>query len=114
MSNFVSFIFGTCSGIYIAQNYDIPDIKIATDKRGFEYLKDYREIDIIKITSSPLIKKNIIKFLYSIIIILFSIIKSIYLLLIKRPSIVIGMGGYSSFPICIAASILKIKFIYTV
>ena len=32
MSNFVSFIFGTCSGIYIAQNYDIPDIKIATDK----------------------------------------------------------------------------------
>ena len=86
-------------------------VKIATDKRGFEYLKDYREIDIIKITSSPLIKKNIIKFLYSIIIILFSIIKSIYLLLIKRPSIVIGMGGYSSFPICIAASILKIKFI---
>ena len=37
-------------------------VKIATDKRGFEYLKDYREIDIIKITSSPLIKKNIIKF----------------------------------------------------
>ena len=29
MSNFMSFILGTCSGIYVAQNYDIPDIKIA-------------------------------------------------------------------------------------
>ena len=86
-------------------------VKIVTDKRGFEFLKDYREIEIIKIPSSPLIKKNILKFLYSTIVILFSIIKSFHLLLIKRPSIVIGMGGYSSFPICIAASILKIKFI---
>ena len=38
MSNFVSFIFGTCSGIFLAQNYDIPDIKIAADKI-FYYLK---------------------------------------------------------------------------
>ena len=30
-------------------------------------------------------------------------------LLFNRPSIVFGMGGYSSFPICIAASILRIK-----
>lgn len=32
MSNFVSFVFGTCSGIFLAQNYDIPDIKIFTSK----------------------------------------------------------------------------------
>ena len=32
MSNFVSFVFGACSGVYVAQNYDIPDIKIAADK----------------------------------------------------------------------------------
>jgi len=29
----------------------------------------------------------------------------------NRPKLVFGMGGYSSFPICIAATILKIKFI---
>ena len=29
----------------------------------------------------------------------------------KKPKIIFGMGGYASFPICIAASILKIKFI---
>ena len=32
-------------------------------------------------------------------------------LIINRPSIVIGMGGYSSFSICLAASLLRIKFI---
>ena len=32
-------------------------------------------------------------------------------LLFNRPSIVFGMGGYSSFPVCIAATILRIKFV---
>ena len=40
-----------------------------------------------------------------------SIVKSLIFLLLNRPSLVFGMGGYSSFPVCIAASILKIKFI---
>ena len=31
--------------------------------------------------------------------------------MLNRPTIIFGMGGYSSFPICIAATILKIKFI---
>ena len=38
MSNLFSFIMGTCSGVYLAQNYDIPDIKILTDKI-LNYLK---------------------------------------------------------------------------
>jgi len=38
MSNFISFVMGTCSGIFLAQNYDIPDIKIVTDKI-VDYLK---------------------------------------------------------------------------
>ena len=32
-------------------------------------------------------------------------------LFFNRPSIIFGMGGYSSFPVCVAAYILKIKFI---
>ena len=31
--------------------------------------------------------------------------------MIIKPKIIFGMGGYSSFPICVAASILRIKFI---
>jgi UDP-N-acetylglucosamine--N-acetylmuramyl-(pentapeptide) pyrophosphoryl-undecaprenol N-acetylglucosamine transferase len=87
------------------------NVKLITDNRGFNYLKDYGHLDIIKISSSPLIKKNPFNFLFSIAIILFSIFKSIIFLLFNRPSIIFGMGGYSSFPICIAAAILRIKFV---
>ena len=37
--------------------------------------------------------------------------KSFLFLLFNRPLIIFGTGGYASFPICIAASILKIKFV---
>ena len=43
--------------------------------------------------------------------ILYSIFKSLFFLITNRPKIIFGMGGYASFPICIAASILRIKFI---
>ena len=41
-------------------------VKLTTDKRGFKYLKDYKNLDLVIIPSSPLIKKTILKFLVSI------------------------------------------------
>ena len=86
-------------------------VKLTSDKRGSIYLKDYNDLNIVKISSTPLIKKNIFKIFYSFLIISFSIIKSLLILIFDRPSIILGMGGYSSFPICFAAIILRIKFI---
>jgi len=86
-------------------------VKLTSDKRGLSYLKDYKRFNLISIPSTPLIKNNIFNFLSSIIAIVFSTIKSFFLLLFQRPAIVFGMGGYSSFPVCIAASILRIKFV---
>ena len=63
------------------------------------------------IPSSPLIKNNFLKLLFSILTNLFSLLKSLFFLFKEKPLIVFGMGGYSSFPVCIAASILRIKFI---
>ncbi len=90
------------------KNYNV---KLTTDKRGLKFLKDYKNLKLVMISASPLIKKNIFKFFFSLFIIIFSIIKSLFFLFFNRPSIIIGMGGYSSFPICIAASILRIKFV---
>ena len=86
-------------------------VKLTVDERGRNYLKDYDDLDLINIPSSPLIKNNIFKFLLSILTNLFSLLKSLLFLFNNKPLIVFGMGGYSSFPICIAASILRIKFI---
>ena len=86
-------------------------VKLTTDERGLKYLKNFENLEIIKISSSPLNKKNIFKFVLSICIIILAIIKSLIYLILNRPSIIFGMGGYSSFPICLAASILRIRFI---
>ena len=93
---------------FTKNNYNV---KLTIDKRGLKYLTNYEHLNLIKIPASPLIKKNFVKFLFSIATISFSIISSLTLLLLNRPSIVFGMGGYSSFPICIAASMLRIKFV---
>jgi UDP-N-acetylglucosamine--N-acetylmuramyl-(pentapeptide) pyrophosphoryl-undecaprenol N-acetylglucosamine transferase len=93
---------------FIKNNYNV---KLTTDKRGLNYLNEYQNLNLKKIPSSPLNKKNILTFSISIFKILFSILNSIIFLIFNRPSIVFGMGGYSSFPVCIAAIILKIKFV---
>ena len=86
-------------------------VKLTVDERGRKYLKDYDNLDLTIIPSSPLIKNNIFKLLFSILTNLFSLLKSLLFLLKNRPHIIFGMGGYSSFPICTAALILRIKFI---
>jgi len=37
-------------------------VKLTTDKRGFKYLKDYKNLDLVIIPSSPLIKKQFLSF----------------------------------------------------
>ena len=93
---------------FIRNNYIV---KLTTDIRGFNYLKDYKDLDLTKISSSPLNKKNLLELLFSIAVISFSVLRSIIFLLFNRPSIVFGVGGYSSFPVCIAAAILRINFV---
>ena len=53
----------------------------------------------------------ILEILKSTILIFLSILRSIIFLTFNRPSIIFGMGGYASFPICVAATVLKIKFV---
>ena len=90
------------------KNYSV---ELTSDSRGLTYLKKHKDLKLVQIPASPVIKKNFFKYLFSITTIIYSIIKSLWLLLLNRPSIIFGMGGYSSFPICIAASILRIKFV---
>ena len=87
------------------------DIELVTDKRGLKFLERFKDLKIVTLPSSPFLTRNIFTIFFSSIFIFFSIIRSLYFLIFNRPSIIFGMGGYSSFPICIAAKILKIRFI---
>ena len=57
---------------FIKNNYNVT---LTIDNRGVKYLKKYENLDLIKIPSSPLIKKNIFKFLFSLFIVFFFNIK---------------------------------------
>ena len=92
----------------IKKNYSV---KIITDKRGYKFFKEIDKNKILVFPSSPLIKKNIVLLIFSFLLILYSILRSLLFLLYNRPNIIFGMGGYASFPICIAAAILRIKFV---
>ena len=93
---------------FINKNYNV---RLTTDKRGLRFLKETDNVNIIIISSSPLSKNNIFKLLFSIIKIFYATIKSFLFLILNRPNLIFGMGGYSSFPVCIAAFFLKIKFV---
>ena len=90
------------------KNYQI---ELITDKRGQTYLKEYKNFKISELPSSPIISNNILTFFSSSLFILYSIMRAIIFLLNNRPEIVFGMGGYSSFPLCVAAGILRIDLI---
>lgn len=87
------------------------DVQLVTDKRGKKYTEQFKNFKITVLPSSPFVSKNIFMIFLSSIIIFYSIIRSLLFLVFNRPNIIFGMGGYASFPICIAASILRIKFI---
>ena len=44
MVNFPSFLLGTFAGVYIAQNYDVPDAKKLADE-FLDYLKSIEKKD---------------------------------------------------------------------
>ena len=86
-------------------------VEIFTDERGFKYLENDRNIKVKKIISTRVFDKNFFYVLGGIIKLLFSIISSFKLLIEHKPKIIIGMGGYSSFAVCIAGFFLNIPIL---
>ena len=97
----------------LAKNFIKHDylVEIITDKRGIKYLDKNKDIKFILNNSATIFKKNIISLFISVLIIFFSYLKSLVILYKAKPTVVFGMGGHASFPVCIAAKTLNIPFI---
>ncbi len=93
---------------FLKKNYKI---EIITDKRGSKYIYNNENIDLNIINSGTIFSKNIFKIFTGFIKVIYSFFVSIFLLIKKRPKLIIGMGGYSSFPLCLAGYILKVPII---
>ena len=81
---------------------------ITTDKRGLKFIDEKYFQKTFLINSSTLNKKNI---LVSILKIILAIFNSLFFLIKKKPKFIFGMGGYASFPVCLAGVILRIPFV---
>ena len=84
------------------------NLQIVSDRRGHKFLPENINTKVKIIDSGTIFKKNILLAILGILKIISALIISIYYLIFSRPKLIIGMGGYSSFPICVAGFILRI------
>ena len=87
------------------------DISVAIDTRGLKFLKNHNNLKIKLINSSTIFKKGPIKVIISIFQITSALVISMIFLFRNKPKLIFGMGGYASFPICLAAKLMGINFI---
>jgi UDP-N-acetylglucosamine--N-acetylmuramyl-(pentapeptide) pyrophosphoryl-undecaprenol N-acetylglucosamine transferase len=87
------------------------DVEIITDYRARKFINNINliKINFIKINSPT--GKNGLNYFYSLYLIFFSFLYSLYYIFKKKPDLVIGSGGYASFPVLLAARFLNKKFI---
>ena len=86
-------------------------VQIFTDERGLKYFRYDKNLKVKKIISSRVFSKNIFYFFTGILKIFISIFSSLKLLIELKPKIIIGMGGYSSFAVCLSGFILRIPIL---
>ena len=87
------------------------NVDLITDYRAKRFINNLnlRNITFINV-QTPTGKKGL-GLIYSLFLIFFSFLYSVSFLLFKKPQLIIGSGGYASFPVLLAAKLLKKKFV---
>jgi len=86
-------------------------ILLVTDQRGKNFVDKYSKHESIIIKMSSPTKKNFFKKIFSYMIIFFAILKSILIIIREKPDLIIGFGGYVSFPISFTSKFFKIPLV---
>jgi len=87
------------------------DVLLITDLKGNNFLKNYKEARSLVIKTDTTTNKNIFRKIFPLIKIFFSLINSIVILFKEKPDLIIGFGGYVSFPISFSSIFLKIPLV---
>ena len=90
-----------------------PDLVINffSDRRGQLYLKELKNANITKITSSSPFRGDLNSKLFFLLYLSIGFIQSIYELIRFRPRLIVCFGGYTTIPTAVAAYLLKIPVI---
>ena len=83
------------------------EVSMSTDNRGLKFFdKDKYILEIFNVRP---ISKNILLLPFQFFLMIYLVIKSVFLLRKKKIDILISTGGYMSVPLCFASKILNIK-----
>ena len=86
-------------------------VLLVTDEKGNNFLKKYSDFNSYIINIKTPINKNFFEKILSFFTIFNSLIRSILILIKEKPHLVIGFGGYVSFPICFVSRFFNIPLI---
>ena len=87
------------------------EVLLVTDSRGKNFIKNYSELKFFVIKTATLTNKNLIKKIFSIFVILYSMIGVAHILRKEKPDLVFGFGGYVSFPISFVSKFFNIPLV---
>ena len=86
-------------------------VLLVTDIRGNNFIKKYSEFKSYVLRMGTPTNKNFFKKFISFLVIFYSIIKSIIILKKEKPDLILGFGGYVSFPISFASKFFNLPLI---
>ena len=86
-------------------------VSLVTDDRGNNFMKNYSDFKCYVLHAGTPTNKNLLKKIYSYYLIFFSIIKSIIILKREKPDLIVGLGGYVSFPISFASKLFNLPLV---
>jgi len=87
------------------------DVVLVTDKKGSNFANKYLKFKLYKIKTGTLTNKNFLGKIISLILIFYSLIKSIIILRKEKADLVFGFGGYVSFPISFVSKFFKLPLV---
>ena len=75
---------------------------LVTDNRGYKFIKENYTFKSYIINTSTPTNKKLFKKILAYISILFSTLKSLFILKKEKPDLIFALGGYVSFPISLS------------
>ena len=87
------------------------EVTLVTDAKGKNFIKDHSKFKSYVLNAETTTKKNFFKKILALLVIFFSIIRSIFILKKEKPDLIFGFGGYVSFPISFSSKLFNLPLI---
>jgi len=86
-------------------------VLLVTDNRGQNFIKNDKKFKSYILKARTPTNKNLLEKFFSYILIIYSILKSIIIIKKEKPDLIIGFGGYVSFPISFSSKLFNLPLI---